>query len=518
MKLELATIPHIHQPPPRDCLQEERKREIATMESLPETISSVPQEETKIDDVRRGSEQVEEEMADASPSAVAEEKESPSASENPQPISYTLLDLNEQHAWDDIMGRLLSWELIFVEDVLPPVRQVHALPDQIETYPRLTKVHSEHTPCLLQRLCLGKRSILRRLSEDEHHEDDALEIVKRLIDLNPEALLWTKVLDPEENEPIVKDLVKNFPKIGLFIFEQHRRIFDSEDPVANIVTCMVCSFGGAETICELLFSYPQSRLLPYQSHYPIQVVNERLCKRTRAAVSAFMNREDPSMGAEEYAMALLLSRLLKPENGDIPVELLQPMEQDSAAVSLMWSSLLCPLGGAEWFSEEMLGVATTILLKQRVSTPTFNFNQVAGFMQLDIFISLACTKVRRSPSMFKFLKTMLRIVRVNDFHLEQHVQGLDVVSHLLPLVDKELEIEQEYVKLRHARTMISKFCEGSEEKKAGDEDESEDNPLEGFVQGLLDAWAKERLEGCSPRIRAIRAEMNKLPPETNAGE
>ena len=110
---------------------------------------------------------------------------------------------------------------------------------------------------------------------------------------------------------------------------------------------------------------------------------------------------------------------------------------------------------------------------------------------------------------------MLRMVRVNDFHLEDCVlEESDVVSHLIPLIDKELEIEQEYVKLRQVRKMISKFFGGLEGNETDSEEESEDSPLQGLVQGLLDAWAKERLEGCPPRIRAIRAEMKRLPEAT----
>ena len=529
------------------------------------------EEETNVQDRERHDDEDEEATADASPSSdaggVQEEEGPPSASEQPQPLTYALLNVTEQHTWDDMMSRLeaaegaVYYEASFLEEqqaarprrnsssggaegVSLLLRQIQGLCQTIQTFPRLAKVHSESTPCLLQRLCLGESSVLSRLCcrEDEtsngevDQEEEALGIVKRLINQNPEALLWTKVLEVQEEEqeeekeeegstgsnvPILKDLVEKFPKIGLFIFERHRSIFDSpylEDSIASIVSEMVFRFGSAGTILELLSSYSRrpGRLWNYQSQNPIQVVNQRLSKTINDFVflrATSMNPENhhlSTLDVENLLMAVVLVLILKNEDG---VQFLQPSEQDRAVVSLIWCSLGCSSEEERW-CEMILEVVTTKILKPRVSTPTFNFHQFACAARLPNFMVCANEQARSSPSMFKFLKTILRMVRVSEYPLEESILKKDVVSHLIPLIDKEIEIEQEYVKLRQVRAILSKVCLGSEQEQEDEEESDDGSLLVVFVQGF-DGWAKNRLEGCpltsQPRIRALRAKMDQLP-------
>ena len=488
------------------------------MEYLAKTDDFALQEEETNDNVRHD---VEEKTADASPSVVDDEEDSPSASEKPRPLSYTLLNLTEQHAWDNVMSQLVPLERALnsqVEEALQNseelLRQVQVLCDQIETYPCLIKVHSEFSPCLLQRLCVGKSSVLSRLFEDEHHEDDALEIVKRLIDQNPEALLWTKVLPEQgeeqetsaqvENTPILKDLLVKFPKLGLFILEQHRSIFDSEyqgDLVASIVTNTVCRFGCSTTILGFLHSFPHGLFCQYQTLYPIQVINRRVWMLVFDAIVGGRAASGSHVG-----IGFVLLGLLKADSRII--QHLNPNDHFHAAFGLMWSSLASP---GELLTEDFLQAATTMFLKPMVSNPTtFNYGQFSSLTMLPIFIMKANERARQSPSTFKFLKTVLRMNPVSDSPFKKSALELDVVLHLLPLIEKEQEIEQEYVKLRQVRAILDKTCVRLDEKEVENEEESEDSPLVGFLQGLY-GWAKERLEGCPPRIRAIRAEMNQLP-------
>ena len=161
------------------------------MESLAETDRIALQEVANVDNRH----DIDEEMADASPSA--------DEVGDPQQLSYVLLNLTEQNAWDDIMSQLVTWEaetavaldLLQDDEAAPLVRRldpqeiftllrpVQALCEKIEAYPRLIQVHSNRTPCLLQRLCLGEPSVLSRLFVEDNFEvveDDAFEIVKRL--------------------------------------------------------------------------------------------------------------------------------------------------------------------------------------------------------------------------------------------------------------------------------------------------------------------------------------------------
>ena len=162
------------------------------MDSLAETDHIALQEETNVDDRHDIDEQ--ETADDASPSV--------DEVGDPQQLSYALLNLTEQNAWDDIMSQLVTWEaetavaLDLLQDEAAPLvrrldpqeiftllRPVQALCEKIEDYPRLIQVHSDRTPGLLQRLCLGEPSVLSRLFVEDNFEvveDDAFEIVKRL--------------------------------------------------------------------------------------------------------------------------------------------------------------------------------------------------------------------------------------------------------------------------------------------------------------------------------------------------
>ena len=376
------------------------------MESLAET------DRIALQDDRQEGIECEEETADASPSSSEGDEES-SPSVDKQPLSYTLLNLAEQHAWDDIMGQLgileeeaaavaASLNMMQQEEALRRersaeelLRQIQGLCEQIEVHPRLSKVHSKQTPCLLQRLCLGKYSVLCRLSEDENHEDDALgAIVKRLIDLNPEALLWTKLLYPRNDEPIVKDIVKKFPKIGRFIFEQHRPIFDSEcegEPVANIVTGLLCRFGCTTTIFEFLHSFPLGLFCQYQSQYPIQVINRRVCLRIFPAIWGGR----PVIEESHFEMAFLLVILLKADEGRV-FQQPQPIEHREAAFGLMWTGRFCPL--EKWVGV-FLKAVTTMLMEPTVSNPTVNFNEFASASMLQNFIISATEQSRGSRTL-----------------------------------------------------------------------------------------------------------------------
>ena len=210
--------------------------------------------------------------------------------------------------------------------------------------------------------------------------------------------------------------------------------------------------------------------------------------------------------ASDVEITYILLRLLQADCRII--RHLDPTDRFHAALGLMWSSLACP---GEMLKEEFLEGATTLFVKPMVSNPTFNYGQFSSLTLLPCFIMNANEQARSSPSMFKFLKTVLRMNPVSDSPFKKSTLELDVVSHLLPLIDKEQEIEQEYVKLRQVRAILAKVCIKGSEKEQGSEEENENNPLVGFVQGL-DGWAKERLEGCPltlhPRIRAIHSEMN----------
>ena len=566
-------------------------------------------------DDRHDGEDEDEEATEASPSSSSEEEQgggldedgSPSAADEQtqqNQLSYALLNLTEQRAWDNTMSQLVSleketaayWdsprrirslprfsllpdgddsdeecdqqedeEILSIEDLR---RQLQAFCELIETHPRLFKVHDDSeestTPCLLQRVCLGGKewssgrySVLGLV-----HVTGQFEIVKRLIDLNPEALLWTKVRQKEgegqepsleaakENTPILKDLLKKFPQLGLFIFEQHRSIFDSkyqDEPVANLVTGIVCRIGRPQDILPLVGKFSPERLL-----FPIQVVTQRVHKKIYSAMKRhygdrIMNEADYEDYTPEAAIGTLdmLNRslyMLKPEmvlvlvfllkgSGQC-VQLLQQTDQYSAAFSLMWCSLLYPSRHTQGytekgFTEKILGTVTTIILQPLLSkrlAGRLDFAQFASHTMLVKFIIGANEKARRCPSMFKFLKTILRILRVSgsdDFSLVEHVLKKDVVSHLIPLIDQELEIvEQEYVKLRRVRTMISKsgLLLGSEKEEI-DEESNDSSPLVGFMQAL-DGWTQKRLEGCPPtshpRIRALRVEMNQIPPKARS--
>ena len=307
--------------------------------------------------------------------------------------------------------------------------------------------------------------------------------------MNPSALLWS---DRDYQEcPFMEDLVMSYPELGPYIFQKLPEVFSSDDEdlqgLVSSVSAQVAQGGSDEDIRNYFEAYPQGLFMISDGSSPLMSIVSR--------IHDLCDDNGPGLG-DPHELARVLMDLID----SFPAafhEDLPPLLKDFYQAELCQVFVECGLkvdyGNDENEYHRLECFKFAKLFLQRAPQEVLDETAVTAFL-LDMDNGSTI-----SDSMFEFVVTLLRVMRAYEdlaFNEKKDYSHMPVVDWLLPLIDREVSIANEYIKLRRVSKMMEKSKDFSE---------------------VFGNWASERL--VTPfkyhgRAKAIRDVIESIHPDT----
>ena len=416
------------------------------------------------------------------------------------PVSFESLTISDKAMWNNIKADIQALKSTYgqqtmkknkkdvrsersiVNDKMSLRAAVEKLLIKIEQAPTMTTVHSMHNPCLLHTFALS--GVLSQCPLDFK-----VETLKKLISFNPSALLWSD--RHYQKCPFMEDLVMFYPELGPYVFQHLPEVFSSDDEDvqahASSVSAQVAQRGSVEDIRDYFEAYPQGLFMISDGTPILMSIIARIDGRYDSNGSGDW---DP----DELAQVLmdLIDSFPAAFHEDLP-----PLLKDFYQAELCQVFFGCALRadyGDEDYRAECFKFAKFFL--QRAPQEVLDETAVTDCLNA---LNNGSTL---SDSMFDFLVTLLRVLRSFEFPVSNEMEEyfkMPVISMLVPLIDREVSIANEFIKLHHVCKMMEKMTTSSSGRPA--------------VAQALGRWVSKRFDPSFVslgRVKSVRAEIESV--------
>ena len=418
------------------------------------------------------------------------------------PVSFESLSVSDKTMWNNIKADIQAFKSMYEQ--ISKAKAVRSAPRsilvdkeyslyaavdklliKIEQNPTMTTVHCIQHPCLLHTFALSG------IMSDHHYFYYTSKTLKKLIAHNPSALLWSE--RHYENRPFMETLVMSHPEFGSYILQQLPEVFSSSDEelqgLASSVSTAVAREGSREDIHDYFEGYPQGLFMVSDGTPPLMTIISRIDRR---AVSEFDRGLDPD-GLSDPLMDLIKS---------FPAAVHEDM-------SLFLKAELCKV----FFRIAVDDYTSDSFYRMECFNSAKFIMQKAPKLKLDHTATVdGCLKILNTigsddsgsgyeiedvECVFDTLVTLLRVMRASEIPFPMKWKKMPtftldppVLPLLEPLIDREVSIAKECIKLRR----VSKMMEQSE----------------GEYSGEFRDWAKVRLVKYDGLAKAVRAEIESV--------